>query len=82
MDNVQAVKNMTENFPGVASTITYVANPEYLKFTEPNQLKILKGENLIIEVSEFSYHQNQKYPSYTFKVHALFLKVIVFRQQF
>lgn len=47
MDNVQSVKDLSKNFQNLRSTIIYVDDPVFFSF--PNNLKLYKGDTLVIE---------------------------------
>jgi plexin A len=47
MDNVQSVKNLDKHFPNLRSQLLYVEDPKFFKF--PNQIKLYKGDTLVIE---------------------------------
>ena len=50
MDNVEAVLNLLNNLPSDKSQLIYVEDPVVYPF--PNNLKLYKGDTLVIEVSE------------------------------
>lgn len=47
MDNVQSVRDLDKHFQNLRSTIIYVDDPVYFPF--PNNLKLYKGDTLVIE---------------------------------
>lgn len=47
MDNVQTVRDLNKHFQNIHSTITFVDDPVYFHF--PNNLKLYKGDTLVIE---------------------------------
>lgn len=47
MDNVQSVRDLDKHFQNLRSTIIYVDDPVYFSF--PNNLKLYKGDTLVIE---------------------------------
>lgn len=47
MDNVQSVRNLEKHFPNLRSQILYMEDPKFFKF--PNQVKLYKGDTLVIE---------------------------------
>lgn len=47
MDNVQSVRDLNKHFQNLRSTIVYVDDPVYFSF--PNNLKLYKGDTLVIE---------------------------------
>lgn len=47
MDNVQTVKDLNKYFQSLRSQIVYVDDPKYFSFT--NNLKLYKGDTLVIE---------------------------------
>lgn len=47
MDNVQTVNDLDKHFQNLRSTIIYVDDPVYFSF--PNNLKLYKGDTLVIE---------------------------------
>jgi plexin A len=52
MDNVEAVKDLEKYFDSIPSLLTYVEDPKIFQF--PNQIKLYKGDTLVIEV-RYSY---------------------------
>lgn len=47
MDNVQSVRDLEKHFPNLRSQLLYVEDPKFFKF--PNQIKLYKGDTLVIE---------------------------------
>lgn len=47
MDNVQSVRNLEKHFPNLRSQILYTEDPKFFQF--PNQVKLYKGDTLVIE---------------------------------
>lgn len=47
MDNVQAVKDLNKHFQNLRSTMVYVDDPVFFAF--PNNIKLYKGDTLVIE---------------------------------
>lgn len=48
MDNVEAVKDLEKHFHTMRSELVYVDDPKFFQF--PNQIKLYKGDTLVIEV--------------------------------
>jgi len=48
MDNVEAVKDLEKHFHNMPSELVYVDDPKFFQF--PNQIKLYKGDTLVIEV--------------------------------
>lgn len=48
MDNVDAVKDLNKHFPDLEKDLIYVDDPRFFEF--PNQIKLYKGDTLVIEV--------------------------------
>lgn len=48
MDNVETVKDLEKYFDSIPSLLTYVEDPKIFQF--PNQIKLYKGDTLVIEV--------------------------------
>lgn len=53
MDDVMSVRNLS-SVPNLNFKLLYFSNPRIYNFTEPNGVKILKGDSLIIEVSKMT----------------------------
>ncbi|KAJ8983308.1 hypothetical protein NQ317_010846 [Molorchus minor] len=47
MDNVQSVRDLEKHFPNLRYQLLYVEDPKFFKF--PNQVKLYKGDTLVIE---------------------------------
>lgn len=47
MDNVQSVKDLEKHFPNLRAQLLYVEDPKFFEF--PNQIKLYKGDTLVIE---------------------------------
>ncbi|XP_069694417.1 plexin-B isoform X10 [Periplaneta americana] len=47
MDNVEAVKDLEKHFHTMRSELVYVDDPKFFQF--PNQIKLYKGDTLVIE---------------------------------
>lgn len=47
MDNVQSVKDLSNHFQNLRSTMVYVDDPVFFSF--PNNMKLYKGDTLVIE---------------------------------
>lgn len=47
MDNVQSVRDLNKNFQHLRSTMVYVDDPVFFSF--PNNIKLYKGDTLVIE---------------------------------
>lgn len=47
MDNVRTVRDLEKHFPNIRSQLVYVEDPKFFKF--PNQVKLYKGDTLVIE---------------------------------
>jgi plexin A len=48
MDNVEAVRDLEKHFQNLRSQLLYVKDPKFFQF--PNQIKLYKGDTLVIEV--------------------------------
>jgi plexin A len=48
MDNVETVKDLEKHFHTMRSELVYVDDPKFFQF--PNQIKLYKGDTLVIEV--------------------------------
>lgn len=48
MDNVESVKDLEKHFHTMRSELVYVDDPKFFQF--PNQIKLYKGDTLVIEV--------------------------------
>ncbi|KAK6995420.1 plexin A3, partial [Biomphalaria glabrata] len=53
MDDVMSVRNLS-SVPNLNFKLLYFSNPRIYNFTEPNGVKILKGDSLIIEGSDLN----------------------------
>jgi plexin A len=51
MDNVEAVRDLEKHFQSLRSQLLYVEDPKFFQF--PNNIKLYKGDTLVIEVSYF-----------------------------
>ena len=49
MDNVESVRDLEKHNKELQSQITYVEDPKFFRF--PNEIKLYKGDTLVIEVS-------------------------------
>lgn len=49
MDHVESVKDLEKHFQNLRSQLLYVDDPKFFQF--PNQIKLYKGDTLVIEVS-------------------------------
>lgn len=47
MDNVQSVRDLDKHFSTIRNQLLYVEDPKFFKF--PNQIKLYKGDTLVIE---------------------------------
>lgn len=47
MDNVHSVRDLEKHFPNLRSQLLYVEDPNFFEF--PNQIKLYKGDTLVIE---------------------------------
>lgn len=47
MDNVQSVRDLEKHFVNLRSQLLYVDDPKFFEF--PNQIKLYKGDTLVIE---------------------------------
>lgn len=49
MDNVESVRDLEKHYKELPSQIVYVEDPKFFRF--PNEIKLYKGDTLVIEVS-------------------------------
>lgn len=59
MDNVDAVKDLNKHFPDLEKDLIYVDDPRFFEF--PNQIKLYKGDTLVIEVLYSKLYINNTY---------------------
>jgi len=48
LDNVESVKDLEKHYKDLPSSIVYVDDPYFSRF--PNEVKLYKGDTLVIEV--------------------------------
>ncbi|KAL1130244.1 hypothetical protein AAG570_013182 [Ranatra chinensis] len=53
MDNVQAVRDLEKHFKNLRSQLLYVDDPKFFEF--PNDVKLYKGDTLVIEGENLNY---------------------------
>lgn len=58
MDNVEAVKDLDKHFNTMRSELVYVDDPKFFQF--PNQIKLYKGDTLVIEVCNKIWNVTKK----------------------
>ncbi|XP_073993851.1 plexin B isoform X2 [Rhodnius prolixus] len=57
MDGVQAVRDLDKHYKNLRSHIIYVEDPIYFQF--PNQIKLYKGDTLVIEGEKLNYASDE-----------------------